>query len=450
MSGDNDFLDEYQVGGGLPSGFLSYVQRQADEQLYEAVKNGEFCYVLGTQQMGKSSLRIRTMGRLKAIGLRLGSLDMAAITSHQMTLEQWYASILQGMVSSLQLQINLRLWWQNHRQLPPVERLQSFLEEVLLAEIEQNIVIFIDGIDSVLTLNFPTDDFFALLRICYNKRAEHPAYQRLSFVLLGAADPADLMADESRSPFQLGQTIELRDFQPLEAQALLPPLRETVTHAEVILHHILTWTNGQPFLTQKLCQLVLDTYQNLLQSIVTPDQESRWIEDLVQLRIVCHWEFQDEPIHLRTIAYRLLHNRQRVRCLLELYRQVLQSELFSSSPIPVNQSREQIELLCSGLVIENQGYLRVRNRIYQNVFTLEWVNQQLANLRPYATHLTAWMRSSCSDQSCLLQGQALKEAQTWSQGIKLSHWDYRFLTASYALERLKQRRSLKAKMTGRS
>lgn len=37
---------EYQVGGCLPPDFPSYIQRQADEDFYDTLKKGDFCYVL--------------------------------------------------------------------------------------------------------------------------------------------------------------------------------------------------------------------------------------------------------------------------------------------------------------------------------------------------------------------------------------------------------------------
>ncbi|WP_445301549.1 AAA-like domain-containing protein [Microcoleus sp. MOSTC5] len=70
--------------------------------------------------------------------------------------------------------MNVRTWWRDREHLPPVVRLNEFIEQVLLASSDRNIVIFIDEIDSILSLNFSSDDFFAMLRGCYNKRAENP------------------------------------------------------------------------------------------------------------------------------------------------------------------------------------------------------------------------------------------------------------------------------------
>ena len=46
----------YITGGTLPPDAASYVERQADKDLLNGLRSGEYCYVLNSRQMGKSSL----------------------------------------------------------------------------------------------------------------------------------------------------------------------------------------------------------------------------------------------------------------------------------------------------------------------------------------------------------------------------------------------------------
>ncbi|MBD6617079.1 hypothetical protein FNW02_14860 [Komarekiella sp. 'clone 1'] len=451
----------YQVGGSLHSDDPTYVVRQADEKLYTSLKVGDFCYVLNSRQMGKSSLLQRTSHRLKQEGYECAYLDVTRLGSEDTTPEQWYKGIIISLYHSLNLakHINFKHWWDMQVGISPVQQLHQFVEEILLPNVQngyqlgqgERIFIFIDEIDSLQSLSFPVNDFFAWIRHCYNQQAYDPNFQRLGFALFGVASPSDLITDKRRTPFNIGTAIELYGFQLHEATPLLKGLEGAVSQPQTVLQEIIYWTQGQPFLTQKLCQLIVQTALETSNRTIflPPGTEALWVEQFVRSHIIQYWEAKDEPEHLRTIRDRLLFNEQRAGRLLGLYQRVLQAEVAGNeeqteNPVPTDDSREQTELLLSGLVEKHNGYLKIKNPIYRDVFNTEWVIRQLDNLRPYSQTFNAWVASGFKDESRLLRGKALKDTQNWALLKSLSDLDYQFLAASQEFEQLAVQTALEA------
>ncbi|NEQ67953.1 MAG: hypothetical protein F6K21_21100, partial [Symploca sp. SIO2D2] len=129
--------------------------------------------------MGKSSLMVRMMNHLNHEGVSCAAIDLTRIGSENVTSDQWYKGFAVELWRSFGLlrKVNLKKWWKEREDISAVQRLSQFIEEVLLGEMGQpdhslpkNMVVFIDEIDSILSLNFPVNDFFALIRSCYNQR----------------------------------------------------------------------------------------------------------------------------------------------------------------------------------------------------------------------------------------------------------------------------------------
>lgn len=361
----------YTAGGTLKLTVLSYLERAADEQLPKAIERKQFCYILTPRQMGKSSLMVRTKQRLEKVGVRSVIIDLTSIGTTQISVEQWYLGQLQRIVTQLHMQTDYVDWWQRQSHLGVVQRFINFLSDIVLNEIAEPIVIFVDEIDTILSLpkTFITDDYFAAIRALYNERAINPSLERLSFVLLGVVSPSDLIKDVKRTPFNIGTRIHLTDFTLQEAKPLMNGLAPDRDLAEQLLEQILFMTGGHPYLTQKTCMRVAKWAQSEWNPTLAPVIVDELVKEMFLSEVG-----RNTDDNLQFIRKRILESRA-ATALLRCYKRVRSRETLLDSELdPI-----LVALKLSGLIKANDdGILKTRNPIYESVFDKAWIDEALA------------------------------------------------------------------------
>jgi WD40 repeat protein len=353
----------YVVGGPVQPRRGCYIERTADRRLLETLLDGEYCYVLGPQQIGKSSLVAKTAGRLRRQGFLAAVVDLSQTVSRDRTTEagRWYYGIAYRIVRDLRLSVDLQHWWQEKKPLSPLQRLNEFFWEIVLAETRAPVVIFLDEIEAVEHLEYAADLFVAV-RSCHDARASEPDYERLRFVLLGTALPVDVPGGGS-SLYDVGRRVDLGDFTFQETRPLCSELGLEPGDAERTLYRILYWTGGQPYLTQKLCRAVARS---------TAVAESDEVVDrLVRSRFLSGNAPFNEP-NLRGMRDLLARRDKLAQAALRTYRRVRRGRKIQYDP---HDSHHEFLRIAGLAKVTEDRLLVIRNRIYAQIFSPRWVSQ---------------------------------------------------------------------------
>jgi hypothetical protein len=352
----------FVVGGTLRRDAPSYIERAADQTLYRALQAGEICYLLTARQMGKSSLMVRTAARLRENGARVAVLDLTSL-GQNLTAEQWYNGLIERAGQQFRLEDEVEDCWQRFPQLGPMRRFMRVLSDVVLPLRDDRVVIFVDEIDAVRSLPFSTDEFFAGIRECFNRRSSDPQMDRLTFCLLGVATPSDLIRDTRTTPFNIGRRVELTDFTEQEAMPLVQGLGADDGGGSALLRRVIYWTGGHPYLTQRLCLAVAEDG-----AVRNPSTVDRLCQEL----FLSH-RARDRDDNLLFVRERMLRGEVDKAGLLTIYGRILEGKAVKD-----DETNPLISVLrLSGITRVDNGVLNLRSRIYKEVFNRDWVTSNM-------------------------------------------------------------------------
>ncbi len=345
----------FQAGGALLYNSPTYTERQADIDALRTILNGEYLHVTAPRQYGKTSLLKHLKRILEKEGWHCAYVDLT--NCMKCAKAAWYKNL--GKELARQLTIS-----QPDPQLADQIDLRTYLLDLLdpvplLSEGEPRIALLLDEVEGA---GIPRDergehfheDFFMMLRALYNERDSYNG--TFVIVLAGATDPKNLVKNPDISPFNVGQKISLDDFTFNEAKRLTMHLEELGIPVHEDVHQaIYHWTQGQPYLTERLCyELEVSAKQGIVTAITT-ENVAQMVERAFSNRLK-----QDSSIK---------HVAERLNTLSDSAKK-LWSRLQKGESVSERECNDDIlnELYLTGAIKLQDNVLVIRNHIYIMVF----------------------------------------------------------------------------------
>jgi hypothetical protein len=245
-------------GGAVPLGSRFYVTRPTDADFRGAVgRRDGIVLVKGPRQVGKTSLLARGLQKARAAGDRVVLIDFQSLSAANLASLDALCLALAGILAE---QLDLDEYpdddWDPAR--GANANITRFLTGPVFRAVQGPLVLGLDEVDRVFTTSC-SDEFFALFRGWYNRRAlePHAPWDRLTLAISFATEAHLFIRDLNQSPFNVGTRVTLRDFLPEEVADLNErygsPLQGTAD-----LERYYRLLGGHPFLTRKgLHDLVL-------------------------------------------------------------------------------------------------------------------------------------------------------------------------------------------------
>lgn len=240
--------------GQVPLDSPYYIERQPDEQIaYEEVMQpGALIRIKAPKQFGKTSLmtRILASGREKGMRETVVSLQLAdsSVLTDLNRFLRWFCAVV---TQSLHLPNRVDEYW--NEVYGSSYNCTNYFERYLLTEIDSPIVLALDEGDILFKHPTLASDFLAMVR-AWNEKARYgndssELWQQLRLVIVHCTESLiGLPFDLNQSPFDMGLSIELRNFTQEQVQDLLQ--RYGINSSPRIAPELMSFLGGIPYLIQ--------------------------------------------------------------------------------------------------------------------------------------------------------------------------------------------------------
>ncbi len=236
--------------GILPINFPYYITRNPlEEQIKEKIAEvGALVQIRAPRETGKSSMLLRVLEHARSqLGYSVVTLNLAQQLDRQtlVNFNQFLRWLCANTAIALSLEPRLDEFWSSD--LGSKTSSTRYFQNYLLLKINTPLVLALDNVDRLLEYPHSARDFFFLLNFWYQQSKTSALWQKLRLVLVsstGLYTPFDL----NYSPFNLGLTIKLRNFEKQEVEQLS---KDYGLNWDSDLAKIIDNLAGQPFLVHQ-------------------------------------------------------------------------------------------------------------------------------------------------------------------------------------------------------
>jgi hypothetical protein len=372
-----------------PSGAVNlddkrYITRQSDITAWNVALNAvrvptcNILTIVGSRQMGKSSLLIRLKTRLND---EFGDICIPVFVDCQVSgASDGPEMMIKAIIFQVARELpnfdepTLSAQWNAIKDKEWGEKATIIFERHILNEVVslgKRIVVLIDEVETVSSQPWALS-FFSLFRLWYNRSIDpqHKAWKSLSMVFASAIRPSSLIEGQRQSPFNIGPEITLADLTLDETHLLNqaypnPPLlpEQVISLYEVI--------NGHVSLTQlatyyiALGELTFDAimaqaaakkgiFHDNIGRVLTPClRKPEWTQVLISVIVSGKWEENHDYTYVESLGA-ICHDARSawIRC--PLYLEYLEGYL-SSELAEARKPKPQGLWECLKQVLRNLG-----------------------------------------------------------------------------------------------
>lgn len=411
-----------KAGGRIPAEerYL-YVPREADEKVYARLREGKFCAILAPRQVGKTSLQHHVAKRLETEdGIRCLFVTFEQLSPAPPLRKGLFQSLLISLSGDTdEIDIPADDFWDDGK--PYWLQFCKYIEEKLLLDSERSIVIFIDEIQMILSFEDSSngeseaarDVFGDLLKVVkyFEEKPAADTARFLTFCMAGTATPEELLPSgtnpRKHTAIYGAAFVKLDDFRlEKEAVRFIPALQEFDEQPELLLYEIYRWTDGHPYMTQRLCCEIKERRPPLLRSTAERVALVAQIVHSVFSSIASDPVLNDSQARIAVpCANPVAADKLRDRLLTE-YQSIL------TTPKRVRaQSELHVRLRIAGLIKEqadDRRRLNVRNQIFASLFSADWIALFRHSKLTWAGRAADWAKTK--DPALLLKKADLEQA----------------------------------------